>query len=105
MALEVCTFGNLSIMFSLLKSKYAKQISQTYGIANPYVFSMFVFSISLIRNVCSHHGRLWNRRFKHTIEKSDLFIDKNLYQKPDQFYFFALAIDFILKKYYLIQNG
>jgi hypothetical protein len=41
---------------------------------------------------------LWNRRFKHTIEKSDIFADKNLYQKPDQFYFFALAIDFVLKK-------
>lgn len=96
--LEIFTMGNISNLYTILKPEYAKQISEIYGIKSPYIFSRILYSITLIRNYSSHHARLWNRRFKHTIEKSDIFADKNLYQKPDQFYFFALAIDFVLKK-------
>ena len=96
--LEIFTMGNISNLYTILKPDYAKEISEIYGIKNPYIFSRFLYSLTLIRNYSSHHARLWNRRFKHTIEKADYFIDKNLYQKPDQFYFFALSIDFILRK-------
>ena len=96
--LEIFTMGNISNLYTILKPEYAKQISEIYGIKNPYIFYRILYSITLIRNYSSHHARLWNRRFKHTIEKSDIFADKNLYQKPDQFYFFALTIDFVLKK-------
>lgn len=97
-ALEVCTFGNLSIMYSLLKEKYAKQIALEYGIQNPELFARLIHSVSIIRNVCSHHGRLWNRRFGHSIKNADVIMNKNLYYGERNFFFFALAIYFLLKK-------
>ncbi|AJI46218.1 Abi family protein [Francisella tularensis subsp. novicida] len=97
-ALEVCTFGNLSIMYSLLKEEYARQIAQEYGIQNPELFARLIHSISIIRNVCSHHGRLWNRRFGHSIKNADVIMSKHLYYGERNFFFFALAIYFLLKK-------
>lgn len=97
-ALEVCTFGNLSVMFSLLKSKYAKEIAQIYNIKNPLLFSRLIFSITIIRNICSHHGRLWNRRLGHSIKDSHTIIDNEIFYGNRNFFFFALAINYLLKE-------
>ena len=97
-ALEVCTFGNLSVMFSLLKSRYAKEIAQIYNIKNPLLFSRLIFSTTILRNICSHHGRLWNKRFGHSIKDSHTIMDNKLFYGNRNFFFFALAINYLLKQ-------
>ncbi|MGQ4006567.1 Abi family protein [Francisellaceae bacterium CB300] len=97
-ALEVCTFGNLSVMFSLLKSQYAKEISKIYNINSPLLFSRLIHSITIIRNISSHHGRLWNKRFGHSIKDSHTIMDNNMFFGNRNFFFFALAINYLLKE-------
>ncbi|PNK59661.1 Abi family protein [Psychrobacter sp. FDAARGOS_221] len=57
---EVMDFGSLSVLYSGLKGRQKKQISQSYGVDNPNVFGSWLKSLNYIRNICAHHARLWN---------------------------------------------
>lgn len=64
MASELMSFGQLSHWYAALKEPAVRQ-----SIANPFaldetVFVPFVHHLSVIRNICAHHGRLWNRTFR-----------------------------------------
>ena len=59
---ECASFGLLSKMMSNLKEpSYIKQIAGTFGLPQEY-FDTAVRHLSYIRNICAHHGRLWNRQ-------------------------------------------
>lgn len=64
MSFEVCSFGLLSMIFSNLKTGTQKKaVVHYYGLKDESVLESWMHSFSNIRNVCAHHGRLWNRRF------------------------------------------
>jgi abortive infection bacteriophage resistance protein len=59
---ECASFGLLSKMMSNLReSSYVKQIASTFGLPQDY-FNTAVRHLSYTRNICAHHGRLWNRQ-------------------------------------------
>lgn len=59
--LEVCSFGNLSWIYSILKNGRTKRlISSHYGL-NDKTFESWIHSIVYLRNICAHHSRLWNK--------------------------------------------
>lgn len=59
--LEVCSFGNLSWIFSLIKFGRTKQnIADRFGL-NEKVFQSWLHSFVYVRNICAHHSRLWNK--------------------------------------------
>jgi len=61
MCLEVLTLGQLSKLFNGLKQNKDKQlIANNFGIHHT-VFKSWLHTITHIRNICGHHGRLWNR--------------------------------------------
>jgi len=63
MSLEVSSFGLLSQIFSNLKKgneKYA--VTNHFGLYDVGILENWMLCFSNIRNVCAHHGRLWNRR-------------------------------------------
>jgi abortive infection bacteriophage resistance protein len=67
MVAEVISFGLLSKMISTLAARASRQ-----GIARPLglderVFTSFMHHLGTVRNVCAHHGRLWNRRWTVTL--------------------------------------
>lgn len=63
MAAEVMSFGLLSKFFSDLKLRGERQaIARPFGLDERVVTS-FAHHISHVRNICAHHGRLWNKRF------------------------------------------
>jgi abortive infection bacteriophage resistance protein len=71
MAAEVMSFGLLSKFFSDLMLRAERQ-----AIAKPFsldekVVASFAHHMSHVRNICAHHGRLWNKRFtvKMTVPK------------------------------------
>ncbi|WP_296404419.1 Abi family protein [Psychrobacter sp.] len=57
---EVMDFGSLSVLYSGLKGRQQKQISQGYGVDNASIFESWLKSLNYIRNICAHHSRLWN---------------------------------------------
>ncbi len=60
---EVMSLGQLSKWVSgLARSKDRQAISRVYGI-DEIVTTSFLHHLTIVRNICAHHGRLWNRRF------------------------------------------
>ncbi|HQR83521.1 MAG TPA: Abi family protein [Polynucleobacter sp.] len=60
-ACEVWDFGTLSTLFSGMRTQEQDLISSKYGISNGRIFASWLRSLNYVRNVCAHHGRLWNR--------------------------------------------
>ena len=60
MATELMTFGNMLTFFRMLKMKDKKAIAREFGL-NADTFETWLKSLNFVRNVCAHHGRLWNR--------------------------------------------
>lgn len=60
MVVEVMTFGQLFTMFRLMDSSEQKQLARVYGLYQPVLIS-WLRTLNYVRNVCAHHGRLWNR--------------------------------------------
>lgn len=59
-AAEVMTFGCLSRFIGGMNRKDRKQLAKHYQL-NSDEFASMVHHLSYVRNVCAHHGRLWER--------------------------------------------
>ena len=63
MALEISSIGLLSKIFSNLKKEKCKdKITAYFGLKDVDVLTNWMHCFSVIRNICAHHGRVWNRR-------------------------------------------
>lgn len=60
MAAEVLSFGSLHTMYRGLHSKLKQVIAGNYKIADKVLLS-WIGTIQVIRNICAHHGRIYNR--------------------------------------------
>ena len=59
---EVMSLGQLSKWVSSLTHGQDRQaIARQYGI-DEIVLTSFLHHLTIVRNICAHHGRLWNRR-------------------------------------------
>ena len=60
---ETLTLGELSKwLINTNDNAIKKEISQEIGLPTLDILEGVMQCISLIRNICAHHGRLWNRR-------------------------------------------
>ena len=60
MATEIMTFGNMLTFFRLMKKQDKQAIARQFGISEQ-VLETWLVSLNYIRNVCAHHGRIWNK--------------------------------------------
>ncbi len=61
MIAEILPFGNLSYIYSNLKSeRVKKRVAKHFGLQAP-VLSSWILVLSNLRNLCGHHARTWNR--------------------------------------------
>lgn len=62
-ALEVLTLGTLSKLYSNLKHQLPEKnkIAEEFGLNNQKYLVSWLLTITVIRNIIAHHGRLWNR--------------------------------------------
>lgn len=58
---EILTIGELYYWITNLHDGKIDDIAKIYGFANREVFISSLERLSIIRNVCAHHNRLWNR--------------------------------------------
>jgi len=61
MMLELTSFGSLSMLYKNIGSVRDKRDIARYFKLDNKTFESWLHSIVYIRNVCAHHGRLWNR--------------------------------------------
>ena len=71
---EVLTYGELISMFHAIKPRKIKnEILKDFDL-DEKVASSFFNSLRMVRNICAHHGRLWNKR---------LFLNVTCPKKPE----------------------
>lgn len=67
MTAEVMSLGQLSKWLSNLKFRADRQaIAKPYGLDERVLVSI-AHHLTYIRNICAHHGRLWNKQFTVTM--------------------------------------
>lgn len=60
MASEVTAFGSVLTFFRGAHRKEKRLVADMFGLPDA-VFGSWLLTLHTIRNVCAHHGRLWNR--------------------------------------------
>lgn len=64
MTMEVTSFGSLSMLYKWYKAGRARRnVANYYGLSDK-AFESWLHSMVYIRNICAHHGRLWNRTLR-----------------------------------------
>lgn len=61
MATELWDFGMLSKLIGGVKDIYIAPIARNYDVQTYRTFRSWTRTINVVRNICAHHGRLWNR--------------------------------------------
>ncbi len=60
MAAEIMTFGHMLTLFRGSSPQIKRAVASMLGIHDTVVES-WLLMLNTIRNICAHHGRLWNR--------------------------------------------
>lgn len=72
-AIEVMSFGELSKLFRNLPRKIKGRIIKDFSV-DPHTASSWLHSLSYVRNICAHYGRLYGKKLsiKPHLEKSHM---------------------------------
>lgn len=98
--IEILSLGTISKIYSNINDrKLRNKISKDFGL-NCVFFDSFLHTITEVRNICAHCGRLWNRKLNTSLKvltKEDKWI-KILPEVSDRnkIYFFVSYVKFIL---------
>src|SRR5690606_30341373 len=101
MSLDVSSIGLLSMIFRNLKNcPEKKAVIHHFGLYGTEVLENWMHNFCHIRNICAHHGRLWNRRISIPIaipKKTKLpFIEKKAIY-PYKLYSALCAIVYLME--------
>lgn len=79
-AVEALSFGVLSRMCGLLDSEdISRRIAERFGYSSPAHFRTNLRSVTVLRNRCAHHSRVWNIRVRQDVPRIfPKLIDKEL---------------------------
>lgn len=62
MIMETLSFGAVSRIYKHSRGELQTPVADIYGI-NKAVLESWLHTLTVARNVCAHHARLWNRKF------------------------------------------
>lgn len=62
---EIFSFGTLSKFYKNMRNPDKKIIAKSFGVGYTY-FESWLESISYVRNICAHYGRLYNAKLSKT---------------------------------------
>jgi len=66
--IDSLTFGQSVMIYGQLTKENKKLIAQTYDLNKKHVQN-WMYALSIIRNFCAHHSRLWNKNMIITLNK------------------------------------
>jgi abortive infection bacteriophage resistance protein len=69
-SLELTSFGGLSKLYGNLRNNLPEKdtIAKEFGAVNHTYLPSWLQSVTQIRNICAHHGRLWNKNLPGTVK-------------------------------------
>lgn len=98
MVIESLSFGSCSMMFAHLKKAQIKLVSKEFELG-PTLLISWIQGLVLLRNLCAHHGRIWNRKFSHRLsihgEIPGVLLES--IDRDNRFYVYASLIVYFLK--------
>ncbi len=69
MAIEIVDIGCVLTLYRGLDKSIQRLIAERYDLSVPYgALESWIKTLTVIRNLCAHHGRVWNRDFGLTPE-------------------------------------
>jgi len=74
---EILSFGTLSKLYKAMKKEDKKAIASQYGTSYTYLES-WIESLSHVRNICAHYGRLYNAKLTKTPRLYKKYIKENI---------------------------
>lgn len=98
MVVETFTIGSLNKLYQNINPKDKKEIVEYLGFTSDAKFIRFsnwLFALSVIRNICAHHSRLFNRIFRISPSKHDK-IEEFKGADNNRFYYIAMIINYYL---------
>ena len=104
---EVVSFGTISKLYSILKTNEQKEVIFKLKGINNNVFKNWLHGLSVVRNICAHHSRLWNKTLGVKFEiprklnefksiKRTSLVDGREIKLNDKIFFVLSIIEFIL---------
>lgn len=100
MVFEIVSFGTLSKIFSNLeKNNEKKKVAEHFGL-DIYIFQSWLHHITVVRNICAHHARLWNRDIpkipKLPNRPKNTWIKENNELRPNKVYTTLCCLRYLL---------
>ena len=98
--IESLSFGGCSILFAHLRKAHVKLISKAFDL-DPTLLVSWIQGLVLLRNLCAHHGRIWNRKFSHrpsTHGEIPEVLLENI-DRDNRFYVYASLIIYFLRSF------
>jgi len=100
MLVEITTFGTLSKIYSLNNNSLVKKaIAKNYHINTHQIFSSWLWILSIIRNKCAHHAKIWDEDYtlKHLIPNNLPKKYKECFNKETKkIYSLLIIIDYLV---------
>jgi abortive infection bacteriophage resistance protein len=69
MSLELWDFGMMSMLLDGMKTVDKARISARFGLIRTNILPSWTRNLNVVRNICAHHGRLWNRSLVAVLPK------------------------------------
>lgn len=100
MSLEVISIGLLSKIYqNLRKSNEKSTVAEHFGLKEISIFENWMLCFTNLRNICAHHGRVWNRRLTPiklpTNPRNTFLVNKKIHN--NKLYATISCIQYILK--------
>ena len=99
--LETVSFGTLSKLYKNFISKPDKKaVAEDFGLPQHEFLISWLESLAVLRNLCAHHARIWNRRYAlkpqmpHTLTRGNWLTDFSF--PPDKIYPQLCCIAYLL---------
>ncbi len=99
MSFEVCSLGLLSKFFAnTRKGEVKRAITRYYDLKSEDVLVNWFTCLTFLRNVCAHHGRVFNRRFSKLRIPKKSSVNSNPWQNATKFklYSYLCVVVFLL---------
>ena len=101
---DLLTISDISFLYSISEPNIKKEVADTFGLTmrkGPEILGQHMHSMTIIRNLCAHGSRIYNRLFEqkpslNAKEKALLIVDKNNNLDNAHFYGFVLVMKRLL---------
>lgn len=93
---ECLSMGAWSQLYAKLSNRKAKLAVARHFVISTPVMESWIHALTVVRNTCAHHGRLWNRGF--AIQPAALGGYEAHFRNPASFYTVAFCAAYLLRR-------